>query len=82
MKFVSKKQMETVVVDFTVQHKAVAYPTYSRLLEVAPYKLVELARECGLSLKQTFVNEAKQLTRRACGYAQTVWLACPGDRGG
>ena len=27
MKFVSKTQMETVVVDSTVQHKAVAHPT-------------------------------------------------------
>ena len=69
MKFVSKKQMETVVVDSTVQHKAVAHPTDSRLLEVARNKLVELAKECGLSLKQTFVKEAKQLTRRAGGYA-------------
>jgi IS5 family transposase len=69
MKFVSKTQMETVVVDSTVQHKAVAHPTDSRLLEVARHKLVELAKECGLSLKQTFVKEAKQLTRRAGGYA-------------
>lgn len=69
MKFVSKKQMETVVVDSTVQHKAVAHPTDSRLLEVARNKLVELAKECGLNLKQTFVKEAKQLTRRAGGYA-------------
>jgi IS5 family transposase len=69
MKFISKKQMETVVVDSTVQHKAVAHPTDSRLLEVARNKLVELAKECGLSLKQTFVKEAKQLTRRAGGYA-------------
>jgi IS5 family transposase len=69
MKFISKKQMEAVVVDSTVQHKAVAHPTDSRLLEVARHKLVELAKECGLSLKQTFVKEAKQLTRRAGGYA-------------
>ncbi len=43
-KFVSKK-METVVVDSTVQHKAVAHPADSRLLEVACNKLVELAKE-------------------------------------
>ena len=69
MKFISKKQLETVVVDSTVQHKAVAHPTDSRLLEVTRNKLVELAKECGLSLKQTFVKEGKQLTRRAGGYA-------------
>jgi len=47
----------------------VAHPTDSRLLEVARNKLVELAKDCGLSLKQTFVKEAKQLTRRTGGYA-------------
>ncbi|MDP4590122.1 MAG: IS5 family transposase, partial [Burkholderiaceae bacterium] len=69
MKFISKKQLETVVVDSTVQHKAVAHPTDSHLLEVACHKLVELAKECGLSLKQTFVKEVKQLACRAGGYA-------------
>jgi IS5 family transposase len=41
MKLVSDKQMETVVVDTTVQEKAIAHPTDSRLLEVARQKLVD-----------------------------------------
>jgi IS5 family transposase len=48
MKFVSKKQMQTLVVDTTVQHKAVAHPTDSRLLEVARCKLVQAAKRYGL----------------------------------
>ena len=69
LKFISKKQIETVIVDSTVQPKAVAYPTDSRLLEVARRKLVEIAKKAGLELKQTFAKEGKQLTRKASGYA-------------
>ena len=69
LKFISKKQIETVIVDSTVQPKAVAHPTDSRLLEVARRKLVEIAKKAGLELKQTFAKEGKQLTRQASGYA-------------
>lgn len=69
LKFISKKQIETVIVDSTVQPKAVAHPTDSRLLEVARRKLVEIAKKAGLELKQTFAKEGKQLTRKASGYA-------------
>ena len=44
LKLISKKSLETVVVDSTVQPKAVAHPTDSRLLEVCRSKLVELAK--------------------------------------
>lgn len=63
MKVISKKALETVVVDSTVQPKAIAHPTDSRLLEVARQKLVEVAKDAGISLKQTFAKEGKQLTR-------------------
>jgi len=69
MKVISKKALETAVVDSTVQPKAVAHPTDSRLLEVARQKLVEVAKDAGISLKQTFAKEGKQLTRKAGGYA-------------
>ena len=69
LKFISKKQIETVIVDSTVQPKAVAHPTDSRLLEVARRKLVEIAKKAGIELKQTFAKEGKQLTRKASGYA-------------
>jgi len=69
LKAISKKALETVVVDSTVQPKAIAHPTDSRLLEVARRKLVEAAKAAGIDLKQTFVKEGKQLTRKAGGYA-------------
>ena len=69
MKVISKKALETVVVDSTVQPKAIAHPTDSRLLEVARQKLVEVAKDAGISLKQTFAKEGQQLTRKAGGYA-------------
>ena len=43
---------------------------------MARNKLVELAKECGLSLKQAFVKEAKHLTRRAGGYAHAKQFRC------
>ena len=69
LKVISKKALETVVVDSTVQPKAIAHPTDSRLLEVARQKLVEAAKDARISLKQTFAKEGKQLTRKAGGYA-------------
>ncbi|WP_232450797.1 IS5 family transposase, partial [Burkholderia ubonensis] len=47
----------------------VAFPTDSRLLEVARAKLVKLAQRAGLTLKQTYEREGKILRRRAGGYA-------------
>ena len=69
LKVVPKKALETVVVDSTVQPKAIAHPTDSRLLEVARRKLVDIAKSVGIDLKQTFAKEGKQLTRKAGGYA-------------
>jgi IS5 family transposase len=69
LKLISKKALETVVVDTTVQPKAVAHPTDSRLLEVCRAKLVGLAKAAGTVLKQTFAKEGKTLTRQASGYA-------------
>lgn len=60
---------ERVIVDTTVQQKAVAYPTDSRLLEVARAKLVKLAKRVGIQLRQTFAKEGKTLRFRAGGYA-------------
>lgn len=63
------KDFERVIVDTTVQEKAIAHPTDSRLLEVARDKITQLARRAGLALKQTFEREGKTLRRRAGGYA-------------
>ena len=69
MKAVTPVELEVVVVDTTVQEKAVAYPTDSRLLEVARAKIALLAKRAGVELKQTYAKEGKSLRRRAGGYA-------------
>lgn len=49
--------------------KAIAHPTDSRLLEVARYQVVTEAKANGIALKQTYAREAKDLRRKAGGYA-------------
>ena len=44
------------VIDTTVMEKAIAYPTDSRLLEIARHKLVKIAKHHGVALKQTFAK--------------------------
>lgn len=55
--------------DSTVQHKAIAHPTDSRLLETARSKLVQAAKDAGIALKQTFAKEGKVLSHKASRYA-------------
>jgi IS5 family transposase len=69
MKAVSQREFERVIVDTTVQEKAIAHPTDSRLLEVAREKIARLAKRAGISLKLTHQREGKTLRRRAAGYA-------------
>ena len=58
-----------VIVDTTVQEKAIAHPTDARLLDVARQLLVRHAKRVGITLKQTYERECKALRRRAGGYA-------------
>lgn len=69
MKATTPTEFERMIVDSTVQDKAIAYPTDSRLLEVARTRLVRLAQRARLALKQTYEREGKRLRRRAGGYA-------------
>jgi IS5 family transposase len=50
---VKKADLQRVIVDTTVQEKAIAHPTGSRLLEVARAKIVRLAQRAGIKLKLT-----------------------------
>jgi len=68
-KAVRPNEFERVIVDSTVQEKAIAFPTDSRLLEIARHKVVTAAKSAGIALKQTFAREGKSLRRRAGGYA-------------
>jgi IS5 family transposase len=69
MKAVDARELSRVIVDTTVQEKAIAHPTDSRLLEVARKKLVLLSRRKGLKLRQTYEREAPGLARKAGRHA-------------
>jgi IS5 family transposase len=59
MKVISSKALQTVVVDTTVQEKAVAFPTDARLYHKARLSLVRLAGRFGLSLRQSYTRMGK-----------------------
>ena len=69
IKAIKPEELERVIVDSTVQEKAIAHPVDSRLLEIARYKVVKAAKAAGIALKQTFATEGKELRRKAGGYA-------------
>ena len=54
------KDLERVVVDTTVQPKAIAHPSDARLCHRALEKLVALARRNGVPLRQSYVRIAKR----------------------
>lgn len=66
---IKKSEFKRVIVDTTVQEKAIAHPVDSRLLEIARRKVVAAAKRCAIALKQTFASEGKTLQRQAGGYA-------------
>jgi IS5 family transposase len=59
MHVVSPKAMQTVVVDTTVQEKAVAFPTDARLYHKARLSLVRMANRFGFSLRQSYLRKGK-----------------------
>ena len=69
MKAIKPVELKRVIVDSTVQEKAIAHPTDSRLLDVARRKIVQMAKRAGIACKQTFERESKVLRRKAGGYA-------------
>ena len=70
IKAVKPEELERVIVDTTVQEKAIAHPVDSRLLEIARHKVVSAARRAGIVLKQTYAKQGKTLRRQAGGYAE------------
>ena len=69
LKLIPTEALATVVVDTTVQEKAIAHPTDAKLLETARFKLVEVAQDVGIELKQTFAKEGRHLRFKAGRYA-------------
>ena len=69
LKLIAKKELARVIVDSTVQEKAVAHPTDSKLLETARSKVVQAAKANGIELKQTYAKEGQLLGYKAGRYA-------------
>ena len=69
LKLIAKKELSRIIVDSTVQEKAIAHPTDSKLLETARVKLVEVAKAEGIELKQTYAKEGQLLGYKAGRYA-------------
>src|SRR2546430_7997844 len=57
---IQTKDLERVVVDTTVQEKAVAHPTDARLTHRAIEKLVDLSKREGVELRQSYLRVAKR----------------------
>ena len=64
MQLIQADALQRVIVDSTVQEKAIAHPTDSKLLEKARTELVSAAKDAGLGLKQSYAKEGRQLSHR------------------
>jgi IS5 family transposase len=69
LKLFAKKEFTRVIVDSTVQGKAVVNPTDSKLLVSAGSKVIEVAKANGIDHKQTFAKEGQLLGYKAGCYA-------------
>ena len=63
------RSLQTVVVDTTVQPKAIAHPTDSRLLNRAREQLVAAAQDEGIELRQSYARVGKAAEAQAGRYA-------------
>ncbi|WP_338844876.1 IS5 family transposase [Massilia sp. W12] len=68
-KVVEQKSFEKVIVDSTVQEKAITWPTDAKLLERARQHLVKFAIEEKLDLRQNYNREAPKLAGQVARYA-------------
>lgn len=64
-----RQSLSTVIVDTTVQPKAIAHPTDSRLLNRAREQLVAAARDAGIELRQSYARVGKAADAQAGRYA-------------
>lgn len=69
LKLVKPKQLTEVAVDTTVQPKAIAHPTDARLYDKARRKLVEAAKQEGVTLRQSYARKGPEALRRHGRYA-------------
>lgn len=66
---IKQHSLEKVIVDSTVQGKAIAYPTDSKLLNRGRQQLVQLVAEAGMTLRQNYNRVAPKLASQIARYA-------------
>jgi transposase, IS5 family len=69
-KAVKVEDMKKVIIDTTVQEKAITYPTDSKLFQTARRWLVRLAKKHGLELRQSYERLGKKVLFEANCYAR------------
>ena len=69
MKFLKATTLKRVVIDTTVQEKAIAFPIDARLYYTMREVLVKEAERRGIKLRQSYRRVAKQALQRRHGYA-------------
>jgi len=69
MKVLSARDLHKVNIDTTVQEKAIAFPTDARLYYKARERLVKLASERSIHLRQSYVRKGKQSLIKQSRYA-------------
>lgn len=67
---IKRSSLQTVVLDTTVQPKAIAHPTDSRLLNRAREQLVAAALKAGVALLQSYARVGKAAETQAGRYAR------------
>jgi len=66
---IKRQSLDNVVLDTTVQPKAIAHPTDSRLLNRAREQLVSAAQDAGIELRQSYARVGKAAEHQAGRYA-------------
>lgn len=66
---IKQHSLDKVIVDSTVQEKASAYPTDSKLLNRGRQQLVQLVAEAGITLRQNYNRVAPKLAGKIARYA-------------
>jgi IS5 family transposase len=66
---IKRQSMDKIIVDSTVQEKAIVYPTDSKLLNRGREQLVKQVAQAGMTLRQNYNREAPKLAGKIARYA-------------
>lgn len=69
-KYVKPSDAAKIIVDTTVQEKAIAFPTDARLYLKSIHRLVKLAKERNIDLRQSYVRVSKKAFFKQSRYAR------------